>query len=540
MNKNFSTNKISILSSSEEGAGLRKILELKEITYSFHRSLESFCHSISSSAVLFITKDFLNSSTLAHLSVYINQQPKWSQLAVILLIDQKDLDNTHLLDEISKIDNCILLERPLNDQTLISIIKNCLKNRNQQYKLRDLLSELAETKAEVDKAEKAKNEFLANMSHEIRTPLGAVMGFSDLICQARLTHEEREEYALTIKRNGQQLTNLIEDILDIVKVESGKLTIEEREFNLDDLLLEVVNSLHFRSLLKNIPIKIKKDEHVPEVIKTDPTRLKQILSNLVQNAIKFTTEGQVIIKVSYAEQNLVFEVIDTGIGIASQNHSKLFQAFFQADGSVTRKFGGTGLGLALSKKLANALGGDIQLKSSYLGQGSVFQFSIKCVQPQQLNLFSNKATTSPLTKDSLKGLKILVADDSADNQSLLSQILTKEGAIVELAGDGEEAVHKALEEDFNVVLMDVQMPKLSGLEATKMLRKEGYPKPIVALSAYAMTEDRIRGLSAGCDLYLTKPVDKNKLLTLLQTYSKKSNPTLPYSLYPSHSLHSPN
>lgn len=540
MIKKYLTNEVCVLSSEEEGLRLQKVLDRKRIIHTLHHSLESFCNSISKSAVLLITKDFLQPSTITRLGIYIDQQPKWSQLPVVLLIDHKDLDDKEFLDELNKIENLILLERPINDQTFTSVIQSCLKNRDQQYEMRDLLYELAETKTDVEKAEKAKNEFLANMSHEIRTPLGAVMGFSDLICQARLTHEEREEYALTIKRNGQQLTNLIEDILDIVKVESGKLTIEEREFNLDDLLLEVVNSLHFRSLLKNIPISIKKDESVPEIIKTDPTRLKQVLCNLLQNAIKFTVEGQIIIKVSVAEQNLIFEVIDTGIGIASENHEKLFQAFFQADGSVTRKFGGTGLGLALSKKLAKALGGDLHLKSSYLGQGSVFQFSIKCVQPQQLNLFSNKATKSPLPKDSLKGLKILVADDSADNQSLLSQILTKEGAVVEIAADGEEAVHKALEDDFNIVLMDVQMPKLSGLEATKMLRKEGYPKPIVALSAYAMTEDRIRGLSAGCDLYLTKPVDKKKLLTLLQTYSKKSDATLPYSSYPPHSLHSPN
>lgn len=525
MIKNQQNSETAVLSSSNEETELRKIL--KDTPHRVYSSTESFIEAILRSDVLLITKERLTDSTIASLTSQLAQQPAWSEIAVVLLVDRNDSNDQVFSKKISGIQqNLVLLERPASAETIASVVQSCIRNRRQQYQIRDLIDELAECKTEVEKAEKAKNDFLANMSHEIRTPLGAVMGFSDLICQPRLTADEREEYALTIKRNGQQLTTLIEDILDIIKIESGKLGIEESECDLDQLLSETTNTLRFRSLLKNVPISVQKADHVPDTIKTDPTRLKQILNNLVQNAIKFTNEGKVTVKVSVKEQSLVFEIIDTGVGIAKEHHDKLFQAFFQADNTVTRKFGGTGLGLALSKKLAKALGGDLQLKSSYPGRGSSFQFSIQLKEPHQLNLFPNeRPLTKPMPRDALKGLKILVADDSTDNQSLLRQILTREGAMVETADNGEEAVHKALEDDFNIVLMDVQMPKLSGLEATRKLRKEGYPKPIVALSAYAMIEDRLKGLSAGCDLYLTKPVDKNKLVNLLQNYSRKAHST---------------
>ena len=523
MINNFLTNQVSVLACKNEGIELHKLLKSKSLSHQMHSSIESLTHSISCSSVLILTKELFTNPAIDYLNAQLSLQPSWSQISILLLIDKNDLSDSSFLKQVSLIHNLIILERPTPNETLLSVIQNCFHNRQQQLQVRDLLHQIEMSKTEVEQAEKAKNNFLANMSHEIRTPLGAVMGFSDLICQPRLSADEREEYALTIKRNGQQLTNLIEDILDIVKAESGKLNIIEQECNLDALLTEVTNTLRFRSLLKNVPIVIQKAEDVPSLIKTDATRLKQILSNLAQNAIKFTTEGKVIIKISTQGSSLVFEIIDTGIGIAKENHGKLFQAFFQADNSVTKKFGGTGLGLALSKKLAKALGGDLQLKSSYLGQGSRFQFSIKLVEPQQLNLFPNPFSANKKELNPLSGLKILVADDSEDNQCLLKQILTREGAVVETADNGEEAVNKALEDDYNVVLMDVQMPKLSGLEATKKLRQEGYPKPIVALSAFAMMEDRLRGLSAGCDLYLTKPVDKNKLVHLLQNYSRKTH-----------------
>lgn len=471
---------------------------------------------------LILTSDTLNENLLSSLKFYLEEQPTWSNLPVLIIAEANYLNSA--TKNFCSLNNIILLEQPLCKKSFLSILKACIADRTRQYEIRNLNLSLEVARTEVERANKAKNEFLSNMSHEIRTPLGAILGFSELISQPRLTFEERTEYALIVKRNGHVLSALVDDILDLSNVESGKLLIEEAETNIDDILNEVLSTLQLRSKLKNIPIVVEKSSHIPKNIKTDSVRLRQILINLIDNALKFTEAGQIKVKISIyrlntknnEENKLIFDISDSGIGISPADHLKLFQAFFQADGSSTRKFGGTGLGLALSRQLARALGGDLRLKSSRLGHGSTFQFSIRVTCPNTKGTKNNFFST-------LKGLKVLVADDSPDNQTLISRILTREGASVDTAENGEIAVAKALEDDFNVVLMDMQMPKLNGIEATVELRRHGYPGPIVALSAYTRAEDQARGLSAGCDLYLTKPIDKTKLLQLLQTYRNQEH-----------------
>lgn len=514
----YHSSKILVFTNSKrETESIEMILAENGSCFTSFIDQDNFVSAVNNTTSLIVlAREALSQAMLEKIRNALHNQPDWSQIPVILLANA----NTLATDQKNSfsIENCILLERPLHKKSFLSIVKSCVEAREKQFEIHNLKLRLKKALDDMQVANKTKHEFLSNMSHEIRTPLGAVIGFSELICQPRLTKEEREEYCMIVRRNSQALSSLIDDLLDLSKLENGELNIYESDVALDEILNEVVGSLYFKSQLKNVPIYIEKSSSVPSEIRTDSMRLKQILNNLIGNALKFTSAGHITIKVTDYHLNatdndnkLLFEVTDSGMGIAPENHFKLFQAFFQVDGSSTRKFGGTGLGLALSRQLARALGGDLRLKSSTLGQGSTFQFSVRYKPCEQKQKPKAKAA-------SLKGLKVLVADDSVDNQTLISRILTKEGAQVEIVDNGEDAVKKALEQNFNVVLMDVQMPILSGLEATAELRKHGYPKPIVALSAYAMAEDRIKGLSAGCDLYLTKPIDKNNLLNFLQNY----------------------
>lgn len=478
-------------------------------------------------SLLILAKEVLTEKILKQLTDTIHHQPKWSHQPVILFVRAEDIsEHPDILEVLAPLGNITLLERPVRVGTLLSAVKNCLNDRQRQYEVRDLLRDLEASRAEALAAKeaalaatKAKSEFLANMSHEIRTPLGAVMGFSELLCTGRTSEEERQNFYQVIQRNGQLVSSLIDDVLDLTKIESGKLAVEEIEASLDEVLSDVVSSVQQRSLQKKVPIYIEKKENCPRWLKTDPVRLKQILINLVGNSLKFTQSGYVKISARYSDPYVYFEVADTGIGINARDQGRLFTAFSQADGSITRKFGGTGLGLALSRQLAELLGGGLVLKSSCPQQGSVFEVRIRYHSSE-----NNASTTRPglIGQGRLHGMKILVADDSIDNQILFTHILGHEGAQVWTVDDGEQAVNRALSEDFDVVLMDVQMPKMSGLDATAELRRRHYTRPIVGLSAHAMSEDREKGLSAGCTTYLTKPIDRRKLLDTLMEYAKGS------------------
>lgn len=394
--------------------------------------------------------------------------------------------------------------------------------------------ELAAAKAKAEEANRSKSEFLANMSHEIRTPLGAVLGFADLMRDGSLSQAERDKYSEIVHRNGHQLSNLISDILDLSKIEAGHLTIEHLVVSIPSLVAEVTSSLRTQAAAKGVRLVVEPWDHAPERICSDPLRMRQVLMNLLGNAIKFTHAGEIKVSLQYREPEeakravIVIRVHDTGIGIAREKQLHLFAPFAQADSSMSRKYGGTGLGLALSRHLAKMLGGDVRLVWSEAGQGSMFEASFEALLPEDCPDYApsavNPHTSSrkEAVKPRLMGIRILVAEDSPDNQLLLKRVLVGQGAEVEFCSNGQDAVVKALASRYDVILMDIQMPVMNGYEATRSLRDSGYRGPIIALTAHALKEERERSLNAGCDDHLTKPLEKEKLIAAVEHFSAGS------------------
>lgn len=390
---------------------------------------------------------------------------------------------------------------------------------------------LHEARLDAETANRAKTNFLANMSHEIRTPLNSIMGFAELMQGAKMNDGERDKSLATIRRNGHQLIKIIDEILDISKVEAGRLEIERTDADLHSLFSEVHALMDVQARDKKLKLEFTCKAEIPTKIQSDPLRLRQILVNILGNAIKFTSEGSVIASIDWIKDvgkhsgRLTIAITDSGVGIDPVQANRLFQPFQQVDSSTTRKFGGTGLGLALSRRLARALDGDVYLKESGEGRGSTFVIEIQAAMVQGTSLFNkvrdlketiqNEFDNAPKKefKPILENVKVLVVDDAADNRTLLSKFLSSAGAEVVTAQNGQEGIDKALADEFSVVLMDIQMPQVDGYEATIHLRNTGYTRPIIALTAHALKEEREKSMKAGCDDHLTKPIDKSTLIT---------------------------
>jgi signal transduction histidine kinase len=362
-----------------------------------------------------------------------------------------------------------------------------------------------------ENANQVKTLFLANMSHEIRTPLGVILGLVDILKEPSMVWNDRLKYLETIERTGKNLTRIINDILDISKVETGHLEIEKTSFSLSEFLHELQSMMKIKAQGMKNELYFVKQGDVPERIFTDRIRLRQILVNLINNSLKFTREGTVTLTYGAKNQQLFFEVSDTGVGISAENRDHLFQPYFQADDNA-QKNEGTGLGLVLSKRLAQALGGDVILKETAVGHGSTFLATIQNEIVEEIKkLPEAKSMAVASLADSFSGKKVLVVEDVLDNQMLTKLYLARKGMKVQFANNGLEGVQKALQDHYDVILMDMQMPVMDGYTATRQLRDQGYQRPIIALTAHAMKEDRERCLQAGCDDYLTKPLDSAAL-----------------------------
>ena len=390
--------------------------------------------------------------------------------------------------------------------------------------------QLRDARDEAEAANKAKSDFLANMSHEIRNPMNAIVGFTDILRRGMEDSEAtRREYLNTIHASGNHLVGLINDILDLSKIESGKMEMEICECSPWQLMGEVVNVLKMKAEGQNLTLEHSIQDTIPRTIHSDPTRLRQVLMNLVGNAIKFTESGSVRIVAEQAQADgrsqIRFSVIDTGIGMTKEQCAKVFEEFVQADTSVTRRFGGTGLGLAISKRLTEALGGEINL-ASVPGEGTEFTFTVDTGDISGVELidaetaqqsFTDSVQTQQATVLAVrfKPARVLVTDDTPANRQLVGLVLRKSGLIVEEAEHGLQAFERATSEDFDLLLMDMQMPVMDGFTATKKLREHGITVPIFALTANVMQADRERCEAAGCTGFLTKPIDIDRLLTAL-------------------------
>ena len=388
-------------------------------------------------------------------------------------------------------------------------------------------------KERAEQANRAKSAFLANMSHEIRTPMTAILGYADTMLEPDQTLSDRQDSLQIIRRNARHLLDLINDILDLSKIEADRMTVEKVRTDLPQLLCDVVSLLRPRAVEKGLEFKFSVDGPIPRHIETDPLRLRQVLLNVLNNAVKFTTRGRVGLQVRYSPGDAggrVFLVIDdTGIGISREQLDRLFRPFSQADESTTRKFGGTGLGLTISKRLVGLLGGEIGADSRP-GAGSVFTVSVPAgnVEDREMvdnvseSLFQPLGDNASTPKWDLRG-RVLLVEDGPDNQRLISLHLRRAGLDVTVAENGRVGVDAVLGaatagEPFDLIVLDMQMPELDGYGAASELRRRGHTLPIIALTALALAEDREKCLAAGCTAYLTKPVDKNLLLGVVSRH----------------------
>jgi PAS domain S-box-containing protein len=383
----------------------------------------------------------------------------------------------------------------------------------------------------------AKSEFLANMSHEIRTPMTAILGFSEILMESA-TDSQQLDAIRTVRLNGEHLLQVINDILDLSKIEAGKLKVESTTCSPRQVLADVVAMMEPRARAKELSLEVEYAGLMPQTIQSDPTRLRQILINLTGNAVKFTKTGKVrlvsrLVESESGSPRLQIDVIDTGVGMTEEQVARLFVPFQQADTSTTRKYGGTGLGLAISRRLAQKLGGDVVVKSKP-GNGSRFTVTVATGSPDDVKFIENptddktplESNAQPVARNTQLNCRVLLAEDGPDNQRLITFFLEKAGAQVVQAENGLVAHNLALDardtrSPFDVILMDMQMPVMDGYEATRRLRNAGYTGPIVALTAHAMSTDREKCLNAGCDAYMTKPVDRAKLISLVSDFASR-------------------
>jgi PAS domain S-box-containing protein len=393
--------------------------------------------------------------------------------------------------------------------------------------------ELHKAKREAEAASRAKSEFLANMSHEIRTPMTAIIGFADMILQPNQNEAQRAECVQVVRRNGLYLLELINGILDLSKIEEGRMNVESIPCELTAFLADIVAMARSRASERGLEFELIISSPVPRFIKTDPLRLRQILTNLLGNAIKFTETGKITMTTCSEgpapSHVLRVEVKDTGIGMTPEQLHRLFQPFSQADESITRKFGGTGLGLTISRQLARMLGGDIDVESQ-LGVGSTFILRVDGGSFAGVEMLADLNETmlpAPAPTDVWKDValhgRILLAEDGRDNQRLISMHLRNCGAEVIIAENGQIAVDIAIKNSIDLILMDMQMPVMDGYTAAIELRRRGCSIPIIALTAYAMAEDRKRCMASGCTDYLSKPIERELFLKTVSLHMSKGN-----------------
>jgi len=429
-----------------------------------------------------------------------------------------------------RVDDRVILvsDRPTRDHGIVSLHTDVTADKQREHELRRV-KELAVA------ASTAKTNFMANLSHEIRTPMSAILGFTELLTKS--AREDQISGLETIQRNANHLLELIDDILDLSKIEAGKLRVDQDPTDAIAIVRDVTTLMTQRAVGKGLRFDLRLGGRLPKSVASDATRLRQILINLIGNAIKFTIDGAITMTVDTTGTSLRVAVADTGVGIAETDFERIFEPFEQGDASTTRRHGGVGLGLAISRQLARALGGDIVV-TSQRGHGSTFTLThplpdhVEWIDTERTDAAAGPAhpRTAATGLPSLRGRTVLVVEDGADNRVVFGRFLEAAGGKVLFATDGVEALERVAEANrdrttIDAILMDMQMPLLDGYEATRRLREQGCRIPIVALTAHAMSGDRQRCTDAGCDDYLTKPASGRHLLEVVAAWIERGAPS---------------
>ncbi|MBN1788812.1 MAG: response regulator [Sedimentisphaerales bacterium] len=425
--------------------------------------------------------------------------------------------------------------------TLVKSIRYAIERKRSEYSLIEAKNELEQSNtrlvkatavanemaAEAEKANAAKSQFLANMSHEIRTPMNAIIGFSEVLAEEEPLTAQQKEYLKMILDSSKHLLDLINDILDFSKIETGRMDVDNIQCDIRALLAAIESTMNPSAKHKNLEFKIECADDVPTAIFTDPAKIRQCLINIVSNAIKFTEQGYVKIsarKISQQDGQFVeFEVSDTGIGIPPDKLDSVFDAFTQADGSTTRKYGGTGLGLTITKQMAGLIGGQVSAESE-VGKGSKFKLVMPMTNTAQTQDDKGSGFGKTTAANAAQEIEpqfsggVLVVEDIQTNQALIKTLLEKLGFVVTVAENGLEAIEAVKKQHFEMIFMDVQMPEMNGYDATKRLRSLGIKTPIVAMTASVVEDDEQKCRQAGYDNYLAKPIDHKCLVEIISSY----------------------
>ncbi len=412
-----------------------------------------------------------------------------------------------------------LLFKPLDPHVVRSKVRVFVMLDQQSKQLQQQIRIASDLKRQAEEANLAKSAFLANMSHEIRTPLASVLGFAELLAGETVQPNERVKLWQAIDRNGELLMRVIDDVLDLSKIEAQKLEMNPVVFSLKEMLRDLELTMGHKAREKGLQFTVNYAADKRDYFLGDATRVKQVLLNLMNNAVKFTDRGGVKVECKVDPQDLnglapiCFYITDSGIGLSEDQRARIFQPFAQADLTTSKKFGGTGLGLVIARKLAQQMEGDVTLVSSEPGKGSTFGVKFKIARSDKAPA-ATKPTSPQEIKDLLRGKKILVVDDVIDNRELMELFLGPTGAEISLAESGEQALQLSASRP-DIILMDIQMPGMDGYETTKRLRKTGFDRPILALTAHAMRAETERCIESGCDKVMTKPVNRGELIRVL-------------------------